>query len=171
MSIHPSVCPQEGGIQARSGWGVPHLAGEGGQYPSQVQLGGRRYPHPALPIQLWKGGTPIKPWMGVTHVWSVGTPSSLGQGYPHHWMEEGVPPPGWGYPLPKAGWGYSRPRLGEVRTGGVSEMEYPQPRAGLGYHPLPQARTANGVLDTPRSVCLLRSRRRTFLLTQVFATH
>ena len=34
----------------------------------------------------------------------------------------------------------------------------------LGYPP-PQDRTAHGVLDTPRSVCLLRSCSRTFLLS------
>ena len=80
---------------------------------------------------------------------------------------------GWGvpeveYPPVRSGWGY--PRWGTPRWDGV-----PPARSGQGYprwgipcrdgvtSPL-RYRTADGVLDTPRSVCLLSSRRRNFLL-------
>ena len=49
----------------------------------------------------------------------------------------------------------------------------PPPSQGWGSAPPPhhpQDRTADGVLDTPRSVCLLRSRRRTFLSYYVITT-
>ena len=54
----------------------------------------------------------------------------------------GYPQPGMGYPLPQPG------------------IIYPQARNGVPS----QDRTADGVLDMPQSVCLLHSRRRTFLL-------
>ena len=46
-----------------------------------------------------------------------------------------------------------------------SEGTYPLPKVPT---PLPRDRTADRVLDTPRSVCLLRSCRRTFLLLFFF---
>ena len=85
-----------------------------------------------------------------------GTPARSGQGVlqsgPHGgyfsqvWM--GVPQPGQerGYP-------------GQVKRGVPQPgMGYPCP--GMGY---PQDRTADGIRDTRRAVCLLHSRRRTFL--------
>ena len=66
-------------------------------------------------------------------------------------------PPSWGTLSPSS-------RLG---WGGTPWWESPPPPPpGMGYPPPPPPppdRTADGVLDTPRSVCLLRSRRRTFL--------
>ena len=57
---------------------------------------------------------------------------------------------------PWRGWGI--PWSGQD-GGGVPEVGFPL--AEMGYHP--QYRTADGVLDTPRSVFLFRSRRRTLL--------
>ena len=84
------------------------------------------------------GGAPTLQLMGGTYLGLGGT--CLGQeGVPP--LEGGVPTsireylPGWGYPLARTEWGA----------------------------PLP-GRDNRGVLDTRRAVCLLRSRRRTFLL-------
>ena len=86
-------------------------------------------------------------------------------GYPPGQVRMGAIP-AWGYPgTPRPGqdWGYPgypppRPRSGQ-RVGGTPQD---QVRTG-GIPPLPRDRTAHGVLDKRRSVCLLRSRRRTFL--------
>ena len=65
-------------------------------------------------------------------------------------VPQGTPPPnpGMGYPLHRPWMGYPLARSGQ----GVPQV------------PPPPARTTEGVLDTRRAVCLLRSRRRTFLL-------
>ena len=55
------------------------------------------------------------------------------------------------------------PMMGVCPPPARSEWGYPQARDGVPLPP-PQDRTADGVLNTPRSVCLLRLRRRTFLL-------
>ena len=78
----------------------------------------------------------------------------MGGGVPH---DGGSPQPGMGY------------SLGQVRTGGRGYLP-PARSEGVGGNPPPQYRTADGVLDTPRSVCLLRSRR-TFLLLVVNGVH
>ena len=70
-------------------------------------------------------------------------PGHDGRGYPK------VPIP----PLAKV------PTPCQVRKGGVPQGTYP-----------PWDRTAYGVLDTLRSVCLLRSRRRTFLFKNYVCT-
>ena len=79
----------------------------------------------------------------------------------------------WGYPLARTGWGVPQP--GELSQPeilpwdwGTRSLGYPP--AGMGppgrdWPPCrgtPQDRTGHGVLDAPRSVCLLRSRRRIF---------
>ena len=51
-------------------------------------------------------------------------------------------------------------------------MWIPQPGPGGGGYPCQGGtppRVTDGVLDTPQSVCLLRSRRRTFLFTYSFS--
>ena len=72
-----------------------------------------------------------------------GTPArSDGERYP----SQGVAHPG--YPLARSGWGVPQPG-GPPANGTLP----------------PRDRTAHGVLDKPRSVYLLRSRRRTVLLS------
>ena len=124
-----------------------------GGYPSQVQPGGTP---PQIP--------PIRPAGGYPSCWGVplrgGTPP---RGYP----TSGYPPspsdmaggypcrgvPHLGYPPVRPGWGYPCQGVSPCRTwpGGTP----------------PQL--IDGVLDTPRSVCLLRSRRRTFLFQRLFS--
>ena len=149
-----SVCPQGGGYPSQV---------QTGGYPSQVQI--RGIPRPG-PDGGWGRGTP--PGWGGTwdevphHPWQGwGTPVQVRMGVPkvgYPWQAWGTPPqpsqdggyPRWG--TPQQGWGTPQPD----HNGGM-------PLAGMGY---PLYRTADGVLDTPRSVCLLRSRRRTVLLTK-----
>ena len=67
-----------------------------------------------------------------------------------------------GYPPDRSGWG--TPQTGQDRGyPGQVRMEVLQgtPHPGMGY---PPDKTREGVLATQRAVCLLRSRRRTFLL-------
>ena len=89
----------------------------------------------------------------------------------------GTPPgqaggtPARGVPQPSPTGGYpSQVQMGGTLArsdGGVPEVGYPPSQVRWGVSPLPGDRTADGVLDTPRSVCLLRSRR-TFLLSLVY---
>ena len=67
-------------------------------------------------------------------------PSDLAGGYPDGGTPPQVHPPHWTWP-------------GGTSTGGGYPTSY---------------RITDGVLDTPRSVCLLRSRRRTFLFCRYF---
>ena len=145
-SIHPPVCLSTlgggGGTPARSRWG--------GQVPQPGPTGG--YPTSGTSHRAWPGegvplleGTPpqvppIRP--------GGGTP---GGGVPH--LRFSPVGPGWGgvshlgYPLVGPGWGYptrGTPHLSDL-VGGTPPW------------------VADGVLDAPRSVCLLRSCRRTFL--------
>ena len=122
------------------GWGVPHL----GTLPLDL-VGGtpQGVPHLGYPCQTWLGGTPPQvPSNAIVPGWGVppagGTPPR-------------VPPirPGWGYPL-----------LGGYPTSGTPHQTWLGGTPCRGGTPL---RETDGVLDTPRSVCLLRSRRRTFL--------
>ena len=145
-----------GGTPARSSQGVPHL----GYPPVRPGLGGGTPPW-VPPSRTWPGGYPCQKGtpLSIPHwTWWGGTPA--GRGVPHlgnppsylaggYPCQEGVPPvkPGQGYPCWK-GVSPIRPGLGGTPAGG-------------GYPP----QVTDGVLDTPRSVCLLRSHRRTFLLT------
>ena len=138
-----SLFTLRGDTPARSRWGGIPQPGSGRGYP-----GG--YPTSGTPHQTWLGVTPPQ-----------------------------VPPirPGWGVPR----WGYPilgppiRPGWVPHPTRGVPHPGYPHPRQTRGDTPVggtpprvPPLRPGQGVphrvvLDTPRSVCLLRSRRRTFL--------
>ena len=144
-------------------------SGGGGGYLSQVQLGGG-YPDvgggvPHLeypPCQTWLGVTPAggtSPW--VPHVrHGQGVPQ---QGVPHL----GHPPirPGWGVPQQ----GGTSPWVPPCQTwpGGTpvggTPPRVPLLRPGQGGYPNGEGVPHRVVLDTPRLVCLLRSRRRTFL--------
>ena len=147
-----------------------YLWGGGGGYPSQVQLGRIPQPGPAggYPLRV----PPIRPgWRvpllgGVPHLryphqtWAGGYPC---QGVPHlryHPLSDlagGYPCRGGISPRvpPHQTW-LGVPLLGEYPTSGTSAPSPPPPQV------------TDGVLDTPRSVCLLRSRRRTFLLVTNF---
>ena len=84
-----------------------------------------------------------------------GYPSQVltGGGYPSQ-----VQMGGWGGgTLARSGWGDT---LARSRQGGVPKVGVPPGRDGVP----PSVRTTEGVLATRQAVCLLRSRRRTFLL-------
>ena len=120
---------------ARSVWG-------GGGYPNQVRMGG------GYPDQVRIGGTLARSgWRGYpSQVRMGGTLARSGWGVPQPGQDRGVPRPGMDCPLSRDG---------------------VHPCPGMGYPPPPpptRDRTADGVLDTRRAVCLLRSRRRTLLL-------
>ena len=122
-----------------------HLGGGGARARSR--------PGGGYPNQVQSGGLP---WLG-------GTPMG---GTPHQTWPGGYP--GRGYP------GGTPPRVPPIRPGrggtpmGVPHLGYPPP-VTPGWGGTPTGRVPHRVvLDTPRSVCLLRSRRRTFLLQIVF---
>ena len=108
--------------------------------------------------------------MGVPQPGGVptqGTPlARSGRGYP----SQGVPTQG--TPLARSGWEIPQPRgchLGYPPQG--QDRGVPQPggvHPGYPPPPPPRYRTAHGVLDKRRSVCLLRSRRRTLLCRCIF---
>ena len=99
--------------------------------------GGSRYPPPGgVPGQV-----PPPPWGGP------GTPPRGGPGTPPGGL--GYPPGG--YPVRYPPWGGLGTPLGGY------PVRYPPPRGGY------PVRTTEGVLTTWRAVCLLHSRRRTFL--------
>ena len=147
VSVHPSVCPHlgRGGTPAKSRQGgTPARSSRGWG-------GGVRYPTSGTPIGPGQGGLPLPggtpPWVPLSDL-AGGYPTS---GTPPSDLAGGTPPqvppirPGWGYPC--------------------------QAAPHLRYPPLDLARwvpTLGGVLDTPRSVCLLRSCRRTFLFHHDF---
>ena len=171
------------------GRGVPHLRvwWWGGRLPHSRSDGGRReYPIPGLdggggypgtPLgQVWMvGGVPRVPPNQVWMVWGKGLP-----GYPpgQVWMV-GVPwvPPwpgldGGGYPLARSGWGAS------TMTGWGNPPPWldgvpPQWLDGVpptwldGVPPPPPSKSST--CYTRRAVCLLRSRRRTFLFKVIIS--
>ena len=101
----------------------------------------------------YPGQVPPPPPGGVP---GSGTPPG---GYPGPGTPLGVPGP----PTPPGGVPRSRYPPGGTPIwvppqGGVPRSRYPPPRGGY------PGRTTEGVLTTRRAVCLLRSRRRTFLL-------
>ena len=173
-SIHPSVCPHwlGGGVPqpGPDGRGVPQPGPDGGPLP-------RGYPTLGTPHWTWPG----VPWWGVSHLRYP--PSDLVRGYPNWgYPTLGTPPieSGWGLDLPPPSqtWlgvphlGYPPLHLarGDTLTrGGTPPRITPPPPSDLaggypdGGYPT-SYRITDGVLDTPRSVWLLRSRRRTFLL-------
>ena len=107
-------------------------------YPARSETGEMGYPHPGYPI-LPDGSTHIQQWEIPFQPDGRVPTSSLIRGVPL--SRDGVPPPH------QAGWGYSG-------WTGVSPS-----RDGIS----PGDRAAQRVLATRRAVCLLRSRRRTFL--------
>ena len=118
----------------------PGPDGGGGGYSHPALDGGilpsldRGYPHPAL-----DGGTLGRPWVQGTLTRDGVSPWPGPDGIPP-WPGMGFPPsgPGMGYPPPIWTWTWD------------------------GNSP-PPVRKTEGVVATRRSVCLLRSRRRTFL--------
>ena len=105
------------------------------------------------------GVTPSQVWVGGAHY------AALSNGGVPHPVMVGVPlyHPGWGVPPPPSTWPGGYPGYPLSRPG----MRYPpNPDLGQGTSPPPQ--TWDGVLATRRAVCLLRSRRRTFLLVSSF---
>ena len=143
LFIHQSVCPHlwgEGGTQARSRGGTQARSSRGG--------GG--YPD--------RGSTPTggyPRWSAPHQIWMGGTPT----GYP----DGGYPR--WG--TPHQTW------MGGTLTGGI-RGGVPPIRPGQGGTPTgarsTPLRLTDGELDKRRSVCLLPSRRRTFLLMMELIT-
>ena len=149
------------------GGGVPHPADrgvgyhipglDGGGYPIHL-MGGTT-------SQVWTGGAPHPADWGVppSQVWMGGTPSS--------WWGGGCPIPGltWGGGVPPSQLTGSTPFPGlEGGTPSYPDAGVPPSQVWTGGTPLaggaPSTRPAQHVLATWRAVCLLRSRRRTFLL-------
>ena len=185
MSVHQSVCPHQGGYlsQVQPG-GTRARSSQGGGVPKPGPA--REVPHLRYPLPVRpglgdmpaRGGTPIRPGQGTR-----GTPPQL-------------PPvrPGWGVPLLRGTPPWVPPHQtwpgGVLLPGGTPSQIPPPPirpnwgypcwgLPHLGYPPSDLAkgypcwggtppRLTDGVLDTPRSVCLLRSRRRTFLYCFVY---
>ena len=134
----------------------------------------RRVPQPGtdggtLARSRWgQGGTPVRSGWGVPQPGpDGGTLARSGQGVP----KVGYPPSQVRMEVPEVGY----PPPGQVRRGstqgGVPPSRYGVPSGRDGVHPPPQYRTADGILDTPRSVCLLRPRRRTFLYSYFLPHH
>ena len=152
MFWHGSVClsTPRGGTWARSRWGVPKPGPGGGGVPEPGPGGGVPKPGPGGGVpQPGPGGgypnwgvpnlryPPIRPGQGGTQ-WGVPT--------------SGTPPP-------------IRPSQGVYPDGGSTPPLVP-PRSDLARG-VPSVRVPHQVvLDTPWSVCLLRSRRRTFLFSK-----
>ena len=124
------------------GWGYPARSSWGGWYPAQ-----------GVPCQ---GGYPAR---GVTLLGGYPAGGTLPGGYPARgYPVRGVPCQG-GYPAR----GYP---VGEGTLQGESQVGYPPGQVRMGGYPV---RTTEGVLTTRRAVCLLRSRRRTFLFLSTWA--
>ena len=154
-----SVCPHLGGTPTRSRHGGLPQPGPARGDPD----GG----YPTLDTPLVRPGWGV-PWLGGYHTLSTPPSDLAGGGTPMG----GIPP--WVSPF-GPGWGYPNGR-GTLR--GVPHLEYPPsdlaggvPRQG-GTPPRVPPFIGPGweggyptsvVLDTPRSVCFLRSRRKTFL--------
>ena len=137
-SVHPWFCLSTGGVP------ISHNALQ--HFPECHEAAGR-VPGPP------QGGYPgqVPPWGGT---WS-GTPGGggvPGSGTPPGGVPSQVPPGGYLGQVPPRG----VPKSGTPPRGGGTRVRYPP-----GGYP---ARTTEGVLTTRRAVCLLRSRRRTFLL-------
>ena len=110
------------------------------------------------PCQTWPGGTPAS-WYPTS-----GTPVRPGHGVPlpGGYPTSGTPiRPGWGGTPARGVPHLGHPPIRPGQGGGVTLAG-----GGVGGGTPPQV--TDGVLDTPRSVCLLRSRRRTFLCHYYF---
>ena len=159
----------------RPGWGVPHLRHPPSDLAGGTLTGG--YPTSGTPPSDLAGGVPqwgvtppqvppSRTWLGVSHLGYP--PLDLARGYPDGGTPPRVPPSDlakvsqWGYPTsdtPCQTW-----------PGGTLmgyPLQVPPHQTWWGGYPdggYPISR----VLDTPRSVCLFRSRRRTFFLPTTF---
>ena len=158
---YPGQVPPPGGVTRvrYPPWGGTRLRYPPRGYPGQVPpRGGTRVRYPP------QGGTRLRyPRGGGTRVRcppggvpGSGTPRGggwvLGSGTPPgRGTRVRYPPPGGGYP-------------GQVPPGGGVPRSGTPPRGGY------PGRTTEGVLTTRRAVCLLRSRRRTFLFQLFFET-
>ena len=147
--VQAGAVPQPGPAR-----GVPHP-----RYPPSDLA--RGVPHLKHPIRPGQGVTPVRrtpPWVPLSELaWGVPLP-----GVPHL----GYPPIRPGQGVPHLGSPSSDLAGGVPCQGGTPPWVTPS-QTWLGGTPAgggtpPQV--TDGVLDTPRSVCLLRSRRRTFLL-------
>ena len=144
LSVHtgggggtPARSRREGGTPARSSRGVPPARG----YPTSGTPH-LRYP----PGSDLAGGYPDG---GIPHLRYTPLPVRPDWGVPR--QVEGTPP----QVPPHQTW------LGVPQWGRVPHLRYPP--SDLGGTPMGLGTPPRVVLDTPRSVCLLRSRRRTFL--------
>ena len=178
------------------GGGIPHpRSGQGGTLPDggHPRCGrGGGCPIPGVHgggtlSEVWMGGTPSQVQMGgstPSQVWmwggNPGTPPGSRLDWVPPWLRldwMGYPPPpqsktGWVPPPPsRTEWGTPLP---QSRLGGVPPcpgLNVPPPvQDWMGYLPFTSSRdrSAKWTLATRRAVCLLRSRRRTFLLKQLF---
>ena len=145
-----------------------------GGTPSQVEVGG--YPEYSLTRSGW--GTPLGTWDRVPPRPGTGYPLGPGTGYPRD-LGLGTPCPGPGtrYPPPQT-WDWDWVPPPDLGLGTPWTWDWVPPRSGTGYPPRPGTgypprirsgldRAAQRVLATRRAVCLLRSRRRTFLLSEI----
>ena len=145
-------------VQAGGG-GVPQPGPGKGGCPSQVQVGGPHLGYP--PSDLAGGGLPqwgvphlryppIRPGQGVPQ-WGIPQRGVPHLGYPPSDLARGVPH--LRYPPSDLARGY--PNGGYLTSGTApSDLAGGYPDGGVPHRVVP---------DTPRSVCLLRSHRRTFL--------
>ena len=99
----------------------------------------------------WPGPAPDRRGTPITG--QEGIPSSLGQGYRHPALDGGTP----------SSLGRGTPIRG-LRVAPIQEWGYP-PHPDLAWDGVPPLSTTEGVLAMWRSVCLLRSCRRTLLLS------
>ena len=190
---HLCVCVEGGG-----GRGTPARSRRRGGYPSQVQPGEGEVPHLGYPppSDLAGEGAPL-PGVYPTFCplpirpgWVVPLWGGPHLGYPPSDLAGGTPARGYlpqvpscqtwlGVPLPGV------PHLGYPSPSDLGGGGVPPVRPGQGGNPpwVPPCQTWPGgypcrgstppqvtdaVLDTPRSVCLLHSRRRTLLLVILF---
>ena len=132
MSVHPSIHASI--CLSMGGGGVPQPGpARGGGTPARSSLGVPRFRYPLLDLA---GGVP-----------QPGCPPRVP---PSARSGQGVPQPGGCLPGP----GYTPPGQDRGYKSHISAR-------GVPTQGTPQYRTAHGVLDKRRSVCLMRSRRRT----------
>ena len=167
------VCPHRGGVR------VPPPGGYPGQVPPQGYPG--QVPPPGgLPGQVPpRGGTRVRYPPGGTRVRYPPGGGGTRVRYPPGGYPGQVPPGGGGVPgsgTPPGSTWVRYPPGGVPGSGTPGGGGYPgqvPPRGGYpGQVPPPggyPGRTTEGVLTTRRAVCLLRSRRRTFLLQFKFS--
>ena len=145
LSVHRGVPISHSALQH---FPESHGADTGGRYPARSSWGGW---YPAGVGGTLPGGT----LLGGSLLGGGGTlpGGTLPGGYPVGGTLPGVPC--WGVPC------------GGYPAGGYPGRVPPPARSGWGGYPV---RTTEGVVTTRRAVCLLRSRRRTFLFCNISRT-